>query len=190
SSSTTAWASARWCWDTRILQSTTPSALSSRTASRFRSCTRSRYSRPSACALVPHAESVRFSKTGCDVASAAVRLARAFTGRDKVLCCGYHGWHDWYISVTDRAAGIPGAVAELTGTFGYNDIASVAAALDDDTACVILEPMTFEAPRADFLIEVRRLCDARGALLIFDEMWTGFRMAPGGAQEHFGVRAD
>jgi glutamate-1-semialdehyde 2,1-aminomutase len=141
-------------------------------------------------ALVPHAESVRFSKTGCDVTSAAVRLARAFTGRDKVLCCGYHGWHDWYISVTDRAAGIPGAVAELTGTFAYNDIASVAAALDDDTACVILEPMTFEAPREDFLRELRRLCDARGALLIFDEMWTGFRMAPGGAQEHFGVRAD
>ena len=58
--------------------------------------------------VVPGAESVRFSKTGCDVTSAAVRLARAFTGRDKVLCCGYHGWHDWYIATTDRARGVPG----------------------------------------------------------------------------------
>ncbi|MEZ4689522.1 MAG: hypothetical protein R3A12_04815 [Ignavibacteria bacterium] len=57
--------------------------------------------------VVPNAESVRFSKTGCDVTTAAVRVARAFTGREKVLCCGYHGWHDWYIGVTDRDAGIP-----------------------------------------------------------------------------------
>jgi glutamate-1-semialdehyde 2,1-aminomutase len=140
--------------------------------------------------VVPGAESVRFSKTGCDVTSAAVRLARAFTGRDGVLCCGYHGWHDWYISVTDRNLGIPSAVTELTYTFAYNDMQSVAAAIDDDTACVILEPAVFEAPGAGFLEELKTLCHARGALLIFDEMWTGFRLALGGAQERFGVTAD
>jgi glutamate-1-semialdehyde 2,1-aminomutase len=141
-------------------------------------------------ALVPGAERVRFSKTGCDVTSAAVRLARAHTGRSKVLCCGYHGWHDWYISVTDRARGVPAEVAGLTHTFAYNDLASVADALDDDTACVILEPMTFERPHPGFLAGLAALCRARGALLIFDEMWTGFRSALGGAQELFGVEAD
>jgi glutamate-1-semialdehyde 2,1-aminomutase len=140
--------------------------------------------------IVPGAEAVRYSKTGCDVTSAAVRLARAYTGRDRVLCCGYHGWHDWYIAVTDRNAGIPEAVGELTSTFGYNDLESVGAAIDAETACVILEPVIFEEPRDGFLAELRRLCDAKGALLVFDEMWTGFRLALGGAQERFGVRAD
>jgi glutamate-1-semialdehyde 2,1-aminomutase len=141
-------------------------------------------------ALVPGAESIRFAKNGCDVTTAAVRLARAFTGREKVLCCGYHGWHDWYIGVTDRGRGVPGAVAELTHTFGYNDLASVEEALDGDTACVLLEPVTFEAPRPGFLEGLKALCAARGALLVFDEMWTGFRLALGGAQQRFGVTAD
>ncbi|HVZ71498.1 MAG TPA: aminotransferase class III-fold pyridoxal phosphate-dependent enzyme [Polyangia bacterium] len=140
--------------------------------------------------VVPGAASVRFGKNGCDVTTAAVRLARAFTGREKVLCCGYHGWHDWYISVTDRNRGIPKAVADLSHTIAYNDLASVEDALDDDTACVILEPATFEAPRDGFLAKLKRLCADRGALLIFDEMWTGFRLALGGAQERFGVTAD
>jgi glutamate-1-semialdehyde aminotransferase len=140
--------------------------------------------------IVPGAEAVRFGKTGAEATSAAVRLARAFTGREKVLCCGYHGWHDWYIGVTDRCAGIPGAVKDLTSTFDYNDLAGIAAALDEDTACVILEPTTFQDPRDGFLAELAALCRARGALLIFDEMWTGFRLALGGAQEYFGVKAD
>jgi glutamate-1-semialdehyde aminotransferase len=140
--------------------------------------------------LVPNADMVRFSKTGCDVTSAAIRLARAFTGRSRVLCCGYHGWHDWYIAVTDRSQGIPPEVAALTHTFEYNDLDSVRAALDDDTACIILEPTVFEAPQRGFLEGLRELCDQSSALLIFDEMWTGFRVAKGGAQERFGVRAD
>jgi len=86
--------------------------------------------------LVPGAEMVRFSKTGADVTSAAVRLARAFTGRGKVLCCGYHGWHDWYIGTTPRNGGIPAEVSALVQRFAYNDIESLAAKLDDDTACV------------------------------------------------------
>lgn len=140
--------------------------------------------------VVPHVESVRFSKTGCDVTTAAVRLARAFTGREKVLCCGYHGWHDWYIAVTDRNAGIPAAVADLTHTMDYNNIESLRESIGPDTACVIMEPAVFEEPNKGYLQEVRELCDRFGALLIFDEMWTGFRLALGGAQEYFGVRAD
>jgi glutamate-1-semialdehyde aminotransferase len=140
--------------------------------------------------VVPGAESVRYSKTGCDATTAAVRLARAFTGRSKVLCCGYHGWHDWYISVTDRNAGIPEAVKDLTFTFQYNDLQSVEDALDGDVACVILEPTVFEAPKPGFLQGLKDLCKKNGSLLIFDEMWTGFRIALGGAQEFFGVTAD
>ena len=139
---------------------------------------------------VPNAEMVRFSKTGADVTSAAVRLARAFTGRSKVICCGYHGWHDWYISVTDRSLGVPKPVQDLTLTFDYNDIESVTDALDDDTACAILEPMVFDEPRDGFLHELKAACRRNGTLLVFDEMWTGFRFALGGAQERFGVQAD
>jgi glutamate-1-semialdehyde aminotransferase len=140
--------------------------------------------------IIPGAEMVRFSKTGCDVTSAAVRLARAFTGRSDVLCCGYHGWHDWYISVTDRSLGIPNQVSKLTYTFDYNDLDSLVEALDGEVAAVILEPIVFEAPKPGFLEGLREACDESGALLIFDEMWTGFRLALGGAQEAFGVSAD
>jgi len=140
--------------------------------------------------IVPNAESVRFSKTGCDVTTAAVRVARAFTKREKVLCCGYHGWHDWYIGVTDRDAGIPAAVKDLTYTFNYNDIENLKQSIDAETACVILEPFVFEEEKYDFLKEVQEVCRKNGSLLIFDEMWTGFRIAVGGAQEYFGVKPD
>ncbi len=139
---------------------------------------------------VPNAEMVRFSKTGCDATSAAIRLARAFTGKNKVLCCGYHGWHDWYIAVTDRNKGIPKATQDMSFTFNYNDLQSVIDSIDGDTACVILEPVVFEAPRDNFLHKLKEVCDQRGVLLIFDEMWTGFRLALGGAQAYFGVKAD
>lgn len=140
--------------------------------------------------LIPNAEMVRYGKNGCDVTSAAVRLARAYTGRDKVLCCGYHGWHDWYIGVTDRNAGIPASTQELVHTFEYNNIQHVVDSLDDNTACVILEPTTFVPPKDNFLKELRRVCTERGVVLIFDEMWTGFRLALGGAQEFFDVTPD
>jgi glutamate-1-semialdehyde 2,1-aminomutase len=140
--------------------------------------------------VVPHAESIRISKTGCDVTTAAVRLSRAFTGRKKVVCCGYHGWHDWYIGTTLRNAGIPEEVQVLTKTFNYNNIESLKAVLDKDVACVILEPYVFEAPRDNFLQEVARITKENGSLLIFDEMWSGFRIALGGAQEYFNIQAD
>jgi glutamate-1-semialdehyde aminotransferase len=140
--------------------------------------------------VVPNAESIRISKTGCDVTTAAVRLSRAFTGRNQVLCCGYHGWHDWYIGTTLRNAGIPEEVRALTKTFQYNNIESLKSSLHKDVACVILEPYVFESPKDGFLEEVARLTKENGSLLIFDEMWSGFRIALGGAQEYFGIKAD
>jgi glutamate-1-semialdehyde aminotransferase len=144
-------------------------------------------------ALVPGAERVRFAKTGSDVTSAAVRLARACTGRDAVLACGYHGWHDWYIGSTSRALGVPEAVRALTGTFAFNDLASLDDALDSrrgEVAAVILEPCGADEPAAGFLEGVVERARAAGAIAIFDEVITGFRLAPGGAQERYGVQAD
>jgi glutamate-1-semialdehyde aminotransferase len=143
--------------------------------------------------LVPGAERVRFGKTGSDVTSAAVRLARAGTGRDVVLACGYHGWHDWYIGSTSRSAGVPAAVRALVGTFGFNDLDSLDVALDargGEVAAVILEPCGAEEPEPGFLQGVVERGHAAGAVVIFDEIITGFRLAPGGAQERYGVRAD
>ncbi len=140
--------------------------------------------------IVPCAEMVRYAKAGCDAASAAVRIARAFTGRDKVVCSGYHGWHDWYIGVTSRNRGIPEAVRALTTKVGYNDLDALSAAVTDETACVIMEPVVFEEPKPGYLEAVKELCKKRGALLVFDEIWTGFRLALGGAQEKFGVVPD
>jgi len=140
--------------------------------------------------ILPQAEMIRFSKTGADVTSAAVRLARAYTNRDKVLCCGYHGWHDWYIGASSRNDGVPQAVRDLTHIFDYNDLQAVVDLIDKDTACIILEPTIFEKPKDNFLWDLKVICEQNGTLLIFDEMWTGFRLALGGAQEFFGITAD
>ena len=142
------------------------------------------------CEVIPNAEAVKISKTGADVCSAAIRVARAFTGREKVFCCGYHGWHDWYIGITSRNAGIPNAIQDMTYTFEYNDIDSIRAALDDTVAALILEPFIFEPPKPGFLEQLAEVCRENGTLLIFDEMWTGFRVAIGGAQEYFNVKPD
>jgi glutamate-1-semialdehyde aminotransferase len=143
--------------------------------------------------LLPGAERIRFAKSGSDVNSAAVRVARAFTGRDRVLCCGYHGWHDWYIGSTSRSLGIPSAVRELVGGFAFNDLDSLDAALaahPEEIAAVILEPAGASEPEPGFLEGVIERAHEAGALVIFDEIITGFRLAPGGAQERYGVRAD
>lgn len=140
--------------------------------------------------VIPNAEAVKIAKTGADVCSAAIRVARAFTGRDKIFCCGYHGWHDWYIGITSRNAGVPESTQNMTYTFEYNDIEAIKAALDENVAAVILEPFIFEAPKEGFLQALAAACRENGTLLIFDEMWTGFRIAVGGAQEYFGVKAD
>ena len=143
--------------------------------------------------LIPCAEMVRFGKNGSDATSGAVRLARAVTRRDVIACCGYHGWQDWYVGTTTRARGVPEAVGRLTKPFLYNDLDSLRGIFQDHpsrVAAVIMEPVGVVEPEPGFLDEVRAICHKNGALLIFDEIITGFRMALGGAQEYFGVTPD
>lgn len=143
--------------------------------------------------LIPCAEMVRFGKNGADATSAAVRVAREYTGRERVAICGYHGWHDWYIATTDQNGGIPGAIGGLSLKFVYNDISDLEALFrryPGEIACVIMEPMSVEYPREGFLAEVKNLTHAEGALLIFDEIVTGFRWDLRGAQELFRVTPD
>lgn len=144
-------------------------------------------------AMCPGVEAVRFGKSGSDAVSAAVRAARAHTGRDVVVVGGYHGWHDWYIGSTTRRAGVPAAVAALTATFRFNDPDHLAAVLDDHrgrVAAVVLEPCGAEVPAPGFLQAVVDLAERHGAVSVFDEVITGFRLAPGGARERYGVRPD
>jgi glutamate-1-semialdehyde 2,1-aminomutase len=143
--------------------------------------------------LIPCAEMVRFGRNGSDATAAAVRCARAYTGRDVVACCGYHGWQDWYIGATARHRGVPQAVRDLTKTFTYNDLASLEAifkAHPENVACVIMEPTNFTAPAPGFLEGVRELATRYGAVLVFDEICTGFHLGLGGAQKLFGVTPD
>lgn len=145
------------------------------------------------CEFIPCAEMVRFGKNGSDVTAAAVRVTRAYTGREKIACCGYHGWQDWYIGSTSRSRGVPEAVRKLTLTFPYNNIDALSKLFEHnrhEIACVIMEPVSFDPPAPGFLQQVRDVCHAYGALLIFDEVITGFRFACGGAQEYFRVKPD
>lgn len=145
------------------------------------------------CDVIPCAEMVRFGKNGSDATSGAVRAARAYMGKDMVACCGYHGWQDWYIGTTARKLGVPKAVQEQTVAFRYNDPASLEelfALYPQKIACVILEPVGLVPPRDDFLQKVNQIAHRNGALVIYDECWTGFRWALGGAQEYYGVTPD
>lgn len=145
------------------------------------------------CELIPCAESVRFGKNGTDATSAAVRIARAVTGREHIAVCGYHGWQDWYIGSTARHLGVPDAVRALTHKFDYNNLDSLKALFeqaDQPLAAVILEPMNVAYPAPGFLEGVRALCDQYGALMVLDETITGFRFHLGGAQSLFGVTPD
>ena len=140
--------------------------------------------------IVPSAEMVRFGKNGTDATSAAIRLARAYTGRDYVAVCGYHGWQDWFIGSTSRNKGVPRSTSSLTLTFNYNKIETLEKLIKEypkKIAAVIMEPMTSEYPTNNFLNKVKKLCEKNGTILIFDETITGFRFAKGGAQELFQV---
>jgi glutamate-1-semialdehyde 2,1-aminomutase len=140
---------------------------------------------------VPCAEMVRFGKNGSDATSAAIRLARAYTKREHVAVCGYHGWQDWYIGSTTRDLGVPEATKALTHQFQFNNIDSLKALLANQSiAAVIMEPMNVEYPTEGFLADVKALCQAHGAILIFDETITGFRFNLGGAQQLFNVTPD
>ncbi|HYM54795.1 MAG TPA: aminotransferase class III-fold pyridoxal phosphate-dependent enzyme [Solirubrobacteraceae bacterium] len=144
-------------------------------------------------AVVPDAERVRFAKSGSDATSAAVRLARATTGRERVIVTGYHGWHDWYIGSTARHRGVPEAVRSLVEAVAFGDLQALSSALErwpNEIACVVCEPVGMLEPAPALLMEMIDLAHRHGALVVFDEVITGFRLAPGGAQEYFDVRAD
>ena len=143
--------------------------------------------------LVPSAERARFGKNGSDATAGAIRVARAFTSRDRVAVCGYHGWQDWYIGSTARNRGVPAATRALTHRFDYNDLDSLDRVLREhpnEFAAVIMEPMNVAEPAPGFLAGVAELTRKNRAVLVFDEVITGFRFANGGAQELFGVTPD
>jgi glutamate-1-semialdehyde 2,1-aminomutase len=141
--------------------------------------------------IIPCAEKVRFAKNGTDATSASIRIARAYTGKEHIAVCGYHGWQDWYIGSTTRDLGVPKAVKELTHKFEYNNFESLEKVFQEqELACVIMEPMNVEYPQDNFLKKVKELAHKNNALLIFDETITGFRYALGGAQEFFNVIPD
>ncbi|WP_266018288.1 glutamate-1-semialdehyde 2,1-aminomutase [Brucella intermedia] len=146
--------------------------------------------------LIDSADMVKFCKDGSDATSGAVRLARAYTGRDMVACCADHPFFstdDWFIGTTKMNAGIPASVSALTATFRYNDIASVQAVFDDypgRIAAIILEPAKADEPQNDFLHEARRIAHENGALFILDEMITGFRWHLRGGQKLYDVEPD
>ncbi len=147
-------------------------------------------------AVIEAAEQVKFAKDGSTVITAATKLARAHTGRDMVTYCSDHpffSYNDWFIGNTQMSAGIPAPYRGLTATFRYNDMESLRAVFDQypgRIACVLLEPEREEPPRDGFLGKARELAHRNGALLVFDEMITGFRWHLGGAQAVYGVRPD
>lgn len=143
--------------------------------------------------IIPSAEMVRFAKNGTDVNSAAIRVARAFTKKDIVLVCGYHGWQDWYIGSTVRDIGVPDKVKGLTKKIKYNDIEDLKKKIfenKNNISCLIMEPLQGNGPKKNYLEEVRKICTKEKIILIFDEIITGFRISVGGAQEYFNVVPD
>lgn len=143
------------------------------------------------CEIIPCAEMVRFVKNGGDATTAAVRLARAYTGRDIVLMSGYHGMHDWSIGASENHKGVPEAVRKLTINFKYNDLEDLENKLKaNETAAVILEPIQSNGPKEGYLKAVKELTHKYGAVLVFDEVVSGFRYALGGASEMYHVIPD
>lgn len=143
--------------------------------------------------VVDGAEMVKFAKNGSDVTTAAVKLARAYTGRNLITICGdqpFFSTDDWFIGTTEMSAGIPASTAAMTLKFRYNDLQSLTELFDenpDRIACVLLEAEAVTPPLPGFLQQVKDLCERKGAVLIFDEMITGFRWHLGGAQKFHGV---
>ena len=142
---------------------------------------------------IPSAEMVKFGRNGADVLTMGVRAARAYTKREHIASQGYHGIHDWYISLTEYNEGIPKAVKGLTHEFKYNNPESLKELFEkypDKIACVTLEPVQLSEPKDNFLHKVKKITHENGAVLMFDEIITGFRFSIGGAEKYFGVKPD
>jgi glutamate-1-semialdehyde 2,1-aminomutase len=160
--------------------------------------------------LHPRADQVRYARTGGEAMAVAVRIARAKTGRSTIAFCGYHGWHDWYLAAnrqpegeTDRLkdhllpglapSGVPVQLAGTAIPFAYNDLDGLATIVGEhgqDLAAVVMEPTRKEDPNPGFLEGVRELCHRSGAVLVFDEITAGWRLALGGAHLRYGVAPD
>lgn len=143
---------------------------------------------------IPSAEKVRFLKTGSSATEAAIRIARAYTGRKHIIRGEYHGWHEWTTAAESvRQGGILDEVRCYVHKFDYNDLNKVEEYFEkypNSVAAVITEAVEVEKPQNDFLDKLKELCHANGALLIFDEVVNGFRFGIGGAQEYFGITPD
>ena len=159
------------------------------------------------CEMVPCAEMIKICKGGGEADAIAVRIARGYTGRNVAVFCGYHGWFDWYLAANLDAdnrldehlrpgilpKGVPNTLTGTSVPFEYNNVDSLREALDankGNVACIVLEVTRSTSPKPGFIEAVRSLADEHRCVLIFDEVVTGFRCAPGGAQELFGVTPD
>jgi len=141
------------------------------------------------CGAIPCAERVQFLKTGAEAMSAAVRIARTYTGRDVVIGCGYFGWHDW----SSDAAGVPATAQQLFRRVPFDDVVALDRAVSgagDRLAAIAIEPVIERLPSSEWIARARKLCDDSGAALIFDEIKTGFRIATGGYQQYADVTPD
>lgn len=143
---------------------------------------------------IPNADMVKFEKSGSNAVTGAVRAARAFTKREKIAYCGSGGvWHDWQAAMVSRDGGVPSFNKNLIKIFDYNDYGGLEQIFEDnpdEIASVILEPTVYTQPTGDFLKKVRKLADANNAVLILDEIVTGFRFDIGGAQKFFDIKGD
>lgn len=146
--------------------------------------------------LLPHGDMIKFGKNGSDATSAAVKLARAYTGRAKVAIPSdqpFFSVDDWFIGTTPMSAGIPKQVQDLTVHFTFNDIESVKSLFDrypGEIACLIMEPAKYEDPKHSFLHKTKEICHKNGAVFILDEIITGFRWHLNGAQAYYDIQAD
>ena len=141
------------------------------------------------CGAIPCAERVQFLKTGAEAMSAAVRIARTYTGRDTVIGCGYFGWHDW----SSDAAGVPSSTRQFFRRIPFDDVPALERAVSEagnGIAAIAIEPVIERLPSKEWIARARKLCDEKGAALIFDEIKTGFRIATGGYQQYGEVTPD
>ena len=143
---------------------------------------------------IPHAEMVKFEKTGSNAVSGAIRAARYITKRNKIAYCGSGGvWHDWWATVVSRDGGVPEFNRDLISVFDYNDIEGLEQIFENNPnqiAAIVLEATIFEKPQKDFLKKVRKIADQNDTILILDEVVTGFRFDIGGAQKYFDIKGD
>lgn len=159
------------------------------------------------CELHPWSDMVRYARSGGEALSVAIRIARARTGRDKIAFCGYHGWHDWYLAANLaeedsldghllpglEPAGVPRGLLKTALPFQYNvidDLKAIVAAYPDEFAAIVLEPVRHKNPKPGFLEEIRDIASRVGAVLIFDEVTSGWRLNTGGIHLLYGVDPD